>query len=132
MENVKDLNYYVPTPDEIHIGLKYEIREWIDTPRGPKEEWISKEWSEYDCLADIMNLFEYDDLRVAYIKQKDLYELGFVKIDDYIYKLDIFTIQRLTPNRWRLKVDDAYDLQITIKNITDLSKLIAQLFYNDL
>lgn len=130
--NIKDLNYYIPTPDEIHLGLKYEVRDWIDSPRGPKEEWIKKEWSEYDCLADILGLFEYDDIRVGYIKHQDLLDLGFTRIEGYIYKLDIFTIERLSPARWRLVVDDTYDIQVTLKNITELSKIIAQLFYNEI
>lgn len=64
MEN--ELVYYTPKPEEMHLGKEFEVREWVDSPKGLIEEWIPMIWGEYDCISDVKILFEFDDIRCKY------------------------------------------------------------------
>jgi len=143
--------YYTPAIEELCIGLevylvnienaqwgKYTIEEWdLSTPNlGPGEASSS-------AITDLIDDLRNDNLRVKYLDDKDLEELGWVKGQYKLkggHEIDVFYNKGciITSNINHI-LDVSYVpilgselsriFRGRIKNKLELQRLMAQLFY---
>lgn len=67
--------YYTPSLNEFHIGFRYEAsREATLINEGKGNNWYSKSISS---LQDFDTLGRYENLRVSYLDQTDIEDLGW-------------------------------------------------------
>lgn len=104
-EYKNEKKYYVPEPEEFFVGLEYETKYTWDPNRGyrqgvypPKlveaDEWQKKVFTEHDSVApsnnnmftnyfhiinELTDTFTEPLVRVKYLDEENLNELGFVK-----------------------------------------------------
>ena len=73
-----DVKYYTPTLEEFHVGFRYEELSWTDsnTWHGPYK------WDGYIPTRVFEDLLDGGKIRVKYLDQADLEELGWYKLPE--------------------------------------------------
>lgn len=87
--------YYTPTIEEFHIGFEYEELINFDMLSIRPNDHIDRvEWCKMDMkdiefmsLNEIRSKLEFESIRVKYLDEKDIEDLGFIKLLANIYTL---------------------------------------------
>lgn len=131
MEKKTDLNYYVPSVEELYPGFRYE---WLDVSN---DVWLPKVYNESTFLA-----LALDRVRVKYLDKQDLEDLGWEQLHKvgwgYEYKKDHFRLNVIFGmNRTLVKIYTYENMSSdsreyiffrgNVKNKSELEKLIQML-----
>lgn len=122
--------YYTPTIEELHVGFEYEAK-----AKGSTET----SYSTFICHGhnSIFSEFNSSTIRVKYLDREDIESLGFVfKGGDthLTYHYGGYAITHTPPsNKIDIYYYDGSEFVngITIKNKSELKKLLKQLNIND-
>lgn len=79
--------FYTPTTEEFHIGFEYEITNGYD--------WVKKTFSHEDfstfLYKHLDNAIDQEQIRVKYLDEKDMTELGWLFCNTDNFGYDVFT-----------------------------------------
>ena len=87
--------YYTPTIEEFHIGFEYEELVNFDMlsirpdNHVDRVEWCKMNLQDFQFmwLSDIKSKLTFEGIRVKYLDEKDIEDLGFTKLLANIYTL---------------------------------------------
>lgn len=135
MEN----KYYTPTIEEFHVGFEYEYLIPVTTYdekwrfKIKKSTFISEQWTSVSANYNFEKDLEESKIRVKYLDCGDIESLGFTFKGD-LYYYDNLELQQYNDYGLTIKhfdyINDEYRSvvsQITIKNKSELKKLLKQL-----
>ena len=140
MEN----KYYTPTIEEFHVGFEYEEETIIYTDKG----WFTHKdlgWEKkiFDSTSYMENYYlservkrglvgKYNPtIRVKYLDREDIESLGFAQTVEDQYTLD--DIEFLIDDDLFVQIikDDGFLFQGTIKNKSELKKVLKMIGYEN-
>jgi hypothetical protein len=82
-----DNKYYIPTLEEFHVGFRYEFNTKVLRPGTDGWEGMSLEVNE---LTNIEFHIERGEIRVKYLDQADLVELGWKGVQQDVYERVVY------------------------------------------
>lgn len=142
-----DNKYYIPTIDEFYVGFEYEVG--LISEYRDELLWISLIYTERDFKSCndiyepsnvtsinqcILQQLKENIIRVKYLDRKDIESLGWIVNSDYNHTINAFIDwYRLSYDLvthklkiWRHGGNNEV-FKLTIKNISELKRLIKQL-----
>jgi hypothetical protein len=129
MEDTATNKYYTPEIEEFHVGFEFER-----LITGMREHWNKVTMSvNFLSLEDIDDEIELKEIRVKHLDREDIEECGWefdTKVEGrhqpYVYSKNNFWMRFYELEFWKFNVS-ILDLQFTIKNKSELIKLMSQL-----
>lgn len=120
--------YYTPSIEEFHVGFEYE--ESYDKGKT----WNKNRIEYFYEFEELKSTLDYDLTRVKYLDKEDIESLGFIyNHPDQYFKEDLVLLIdddyfiQLFLDRKRNLSSNVYLFQGTIKNKSELIKLLKQL-----
>lgn len=135
------MRYYTPTIEEFQVGFEYEVFQkgnkepvlFSTFPIETEDKWYGYTFPDPFLGFRLDKMFETYILRVKYLDEQDIKELGWVQDENYPTQYYL----KETDFVWTLvEFDDFINIEtssrhvnfnVTIKNKSELKKLMSQL-----
>lgn len=127
-------NYYTPSIKEFHVGFEYQEK----ITKGAEETWVSHtcmEWNIGSVIEDLYTSEDYSEkIRVKCIDKEDIESLCW-KFIGKLHNCECMQFERgdfymefwYNVNKFVIKSTSSEIFNVTIKNKTELSKLMLML-----